>query len=359
MNGRRTNAQTGPDSPAENSRITRAAAQWRSRIDAGFEAGEDEKFSAWLEADPRHADTFREMDVTWSILDRSRELPERSLAPDPGSDPKVVRRRQRRYWMPATLAAAAAVALFVGWGQHRAARSNLASTRTAAAAPGMVHRLNLPDGSVVRLNSDSAVVTHYSERERRVTLERGEASFTVAKDSSRPFVVTTAGVSVRAVGTTFHVSMRAAEVEVLVTEGKVKVNDASKGASLLAARPAEIETVPPDILTAGTKVVIAVPRAEPLVAAAPVAVTAPEIARALAWQERRIEFNATPLGEIAREFNRYNQHQLVIADAELARLGFGGSFRVDDPDTFVRLIETRSDVVVERRPYETIVRTAR
>jgi len=358
MNGRLPNDPPDPDTSSEPARIAAAAAHWRTRFDAGLDPADDERFAVWLEADPRHAEAFREMDATWSILDRSRELPVSALTPSP-APAAVSSVTRRRGWLPATLAAAAAIALLIGLNGNRGMKPELAYTRTAMAAPGMLHRLNLPDGSVVRLNSDSAVVTRFNGRERRVILERGEASFTVAKDAARPFVVTTAGVDVRAVGTTFHVSVRSAAVEVLVTEGRVKVNESKQGTSLLAPPPVEQAAAPEDILTAGKRVVIAVPRTAPPVAAAPETVTAPEIARALAWHERRIEFNATPLGEIAREFNRFNQHQLVIADAALARIGLGGSFRVDDPETFVRLIETRSDVTIERKPYETIVRAAK
>lgn len=357
MNGRPPNAQPAPDSAPEQLRLAEAAAQWRARLDEGLEAADEEKFAAWLEADPRHAEIFREMDATWSVLDRAAELPVAALGGPVPAAPAAA--ASRRSWLPVTLAAAAALALATGvlWQRDRLAGRDY--RERAAAAAGMVHRLNLPDGSVVRLNSDSAVSARFSPRERRIVLERGEASFAVARDAARPFVVSTAGVDVQAVGTVFHVSQRQAAVEVLVTEGKVKVADASRGATLLATRPAPVETAAADTLAAGEKVVIAVPAAAAPVAAVPETVPAPEIARALAWQERRIEFNATPLEEIAREFNRYNQHQLVIADAELARLSFGGSFRVDEPETFIRLIETRSDVTIERKSRQTIIRSPR
>jgi transmembrane sensor len=86
---------------------------------------------------------------------------------------------------------------------------------------------------------------------------------------------------------------------------------------------------------------------------------AADVARALAWQELRLEFNSTPLFEIAAEFNRYNQHQLIIGDMAIGNQRFGGSFRADDPDTFVRLLETRAGVSIEQRVSETIIRTMR
>jgi ferric-dicitrate binding protein FerR (iron transport regulator) len=49
------------------------------------------------------------------------------------------------------------------------------------------------------------------------------------------------------------------------------------------------------------------------------------------------------------EFNRYNGQELVVEDAALAARRFGGSFRVDAPETFARLLETRFGLRVERR----------
>src|SRR5690606_5409145 len=114
--------------------------------------------------------------------------------------------------------------------------------------------------------------------------------------------------------TTFQVTSRSKTVEVLVTEGKVRVDDASKGHTLLAERSSDIEAAEPAALGAGEKVVISTQELQAPTRAVPVSLPAADIVKALAWQERRLEFNSTPLFEIAAEFNRHNQHQLVIAD---------------------------------------------
>src|SRR3546814_14557130 len=65
----------------------------------------------------------------------------------------------------------------------------------------------LEDGSIVTLNGNSAVQIRYEDDIRRVVLRRGEASFEVAHNSERPFVVSADGVKVRAVGTEFVVGI--------------------------------------------------------------------------------------------------------------------------------------------------------
>jgi transmembrane sensor len=85
--------------------------------------------------------------------------------------------------------------------------------------------------------------------------------------------------------------------------------------------------------------------------------TPAEIREALAWQTPRLQFFETPLGEAVAEFNRYNSRQLVLGDTALAPEPIGGTFRVDNIDGFVRLIEITLHVRTERRPNGDLVLT--
>ncbi|MCX6941829.1 MAG: FecR domain-containing protein, partial [Verrucomicrobia bacterium] len=118
----------------------------------------------------------------------------------------------RRWRWP--LAAAAAIALSVATYHF--------GTLSAPQPVGPATRV-LADGTVVELNGAAVIVADFTASERRVRLERGEAYFTVMKDPARPFIVTAAGVAVRAVGTAFNVRLADTAVEVLVTEGQVRL----------------------------------------------------------------------------------------------------------------------------------------
>jgi len=74
----------------------------------------------------------------------------------------------------------------------------------------------------------------------------------------------------------------------------------------------------------------------------------------LAWQGPRLIFADTPLAQVVVEFNRRNQVQIVLADAELGALTVVGSFRAENVEAFVRLIAT-GDIVVERPAADRIV----
>ena len=85
-------------------------------------------------------------------------------------------------------------------------------------------RYELDDGSIVELNRGAQATVEFTEKNRLVSLDSGEAHFTIAKDSSRPFIVTARGVAVQAVGTIFNVKINEDSVNVLVTEGRVLVD---------------------------------------------------------------------------------------------------------------------------------------
>lgn len=321
-----------PMPPPIQEAVEAAAAVWLSLRDRGLNESETAEFMRWLQQDPQHAEVFNALDRTWRQFDRVSAL--RAAGP-------AVRSTKSRRWFATTLAAAAALALAaVGWQNHQARQP------TAETAVGGLQKLDLPDGSVALLNTDSAVRVRYTEGERRILLDRGEAHFTVAKNPVRPFVVAVDAVAVRAVGTAFNVRRRAESVEVVVTEGRVAI-----------ATPAENATNPPEV-AAGEQMTVSLTPAPAAVPPQVNRVAADEMERRLAWQERRLEFDGTPLGEAVAEFNRYNRHQLVIADPRLAARRFGGTFRSDGHESFVRLLEENFGVVAERQETQTMLRLA-
>ena len=333
--------------------IEEKAAEWFGRCELGLTPEQEREFLRWLEADARHGEAMREMDDTWEFLDGLKEIRRPTLEPFRRTPPR------RASW-PIVFAAAAAlmlaaVALWQPW-------KSAPQVWQAATEAGGMKKLDLPDGSVVHLNASSRVEVRFTAAERRVQLLRGEAHFAVAKNPARPFVVTAGEVSVRAVGTAFNVRRAAAAVEVFVTEGKVRVDDTLNGGSLLPSGENSAATVAPPVesslLVAGQRATVTLTSAAAPLPAVIAPIAPAEIQEALAWRARQLDFDLTPLAQVAAEFNRYNSHQLVIADTELARQPFGGTFRADNYDVFVQLLEQRFGVVAERGEEQTILRRA-
>lgn len=326
--------------------LAAVASAWLARKDRGFTAEEQDRYFEWLRADPRHGAMVARLEKTWGALDALAEWrPTHSVQPNADllARPQPPVRRWFRLVNAASAARVFAVAAAIGVGLFVASPL----WRDAEAPAGTVRvipppeRLTLADGSVVDLNHDGKIEIDFTPETRRVRLVRGEAHFTVAKNPARPFIVDAGGVAVRAVGTAFDVRHASGAVEVLVTEGKVHVERPQ--APVVASEP----KTSPTALVAGERAVVntAAPAVQPVVAA----VSASEISRTLAWQGVRLEFGALPLAEVVTEFNLRNRQQLVVGDAATGRLRVGGSFRADNVDAFVRLLEASFGVSAERR----------
>ena len=130
--------------------------------------------------------------------------------------------RRRRWAVAAVAAGIGAMALGVAWNLYRQKEETRFQT-----AIGEQAAVALPDGSSFDLNTNSRIWVDYSQRQRVIRLERGEAYFKVAHDTHRPFWVRAGDYWVRAVGTAFNVYLRPTGVEVTVSEGTVKVVNAT------------------------------------------------------------------------------------------------------------------------------------
>jgi transmembrane sensor len=85
--------------------------------------------------------------------------------------------------------------------------------------------LMLPDGSMVKLNSESSLKYPTSFDTQREVHLQGEAYFEVERDTLNPFVVRTGEVSTEVLGTSFNINYSPGDsmVQVAVTSGKVAV----------------------------------------------------------------------------------------------------------------------------------------
>ena len=347
-------------SPPEDSALRATAAQWTIRRDRGLSATEAIDYELWLAADPRHAAAMQLSAAAWSLLDR---IPEKAAAPVLAT---ATRRRYfwRRSVVLASLATAAAAALALV--ALRFTRSSAlpppdlaASTATTANAPSAGPRqLTLSDGTVVQLNTGGEVIEQFTPAERRVLLSHGEAHFAVTKNPARPFVVQAGNVDVRAVGTAFNVHLKAATVDVLVTEGVVQLKRPSP------AVPANATAAPNAVLprlTANERAVVSLAPTSPTSPAslAPAIVvttaTPDDIARTLAWQAPLLRLGGSTLAELVLEFQRRSGQRVILADPALASLRVGGRFRADDLAGFTHLLATTLDLEVEHTADDTLV----
>jgi transmembrane sensor len=124
------------------------------------------------------------------------------------------------------------------------------------------------------------------------------------------------------VGTQFSVRRDGADIAVIVTQGKVRVETED-------GRP----TTAGEALPAGT--IAHTSDAGILLQKKQIA----EAEESLSWREGVLVFHETTLSAAAAEFNRYNTRRIVIDDPKLAALRVAGNFRSNNVDAFVRLLE--------------------
>lgn len=328
--------------------VDEIAADWVARIHSGFTPAEDAELKSWLATDPAHQAAFDAAEDTWTLLEKPRLAGRSAEAMEAiAHEGRGVGASSRKKIIAVSLVCLTAAAAFA---------VIFLSTRLSPITPNRVslspERQTLPDGSVVQLNSGAEIAVQFTDAQRGVRLLRGEAHFAVTKNLSRPFLVMAEGIRVRAVGTAFDVRLGSDSVDVLVTEGKVRVDaptltataqsfQASASARSLA--PSEASTY----VSAGERTVVPFQtKVSPVV----VAVTPAEIDHALAWRSLRVEFRRTALSSALDIFNHHNQVQLSLGDPALADLQIGGVFWADDPDGFVRLLESSAGIKADRQP---------
>jgi len=177
----------------------------------------------------------------------------------------------------------------------------------------------LADGSVVSLNTNSEIAVHFTREARNINLLRGEALFDVAKNKHRPFIVSAGSTRVRAVGTSFMVSMLPQKpVQVLVREGIVEMRRADAPEAKPVRAHANIQAIAPQNAPITT-----------------VAMREEKLIRDLAWQRGSIALDNQTLAEAADEFARYSEVRIIVAP-DVADRTVTGLFASHDPVGFAR-----------------------
>ena len=194
-------------------------------------------------------------------------------------------------------------------------------------APFGDHRqVQLQDGSVIQLNSAACVTTELSDRVRLVGLDQGEAIFVVASDPSRPFVVNTGSISMRALGTQFDVYRKGISTRVAVIEGAVQV-----------ASPNMTSHTKVEPLTALEQLDFPDDTTQPMVSS----ITSRDFARMTAWTHGDIELDNQTLKEALDEFTRYRHIEIVFKDKGIEGIRFASYFHTNGLDSFVALLKLR------------------
>jgi transmembrane sensor len=314
----------------------REASVWFARMNADDVTSADRAgFEAWLAAHPRHAKSYAELYATWQELVKSAPLV-RAVYFGQSMNAAAAPPMRRRWMAGAVAAGITAFVLGAGWNVYKQKEETRFQT-----AIGEQAAVALPDGSSFDLNTNSRIWVDYSQRQRVIRLERGEAFFKVAHDTQRPFWVRAGDYWVRAVGTAFNVYLRPTGVEVTVSEGTVNVVKATANESP-PSDAAITESVA--AVTAGEQADVH-GRAEVIHE-----LNSAQLSRLLAWRRSSLYFQDQPLGEVVDELMRYTTLKIEIQDEALRKVPVGGTFQTsaEGAEALLTMLRDGFDTTIRR-----------
>lgn len=304
--------------PEPPSALEDEALAWVVRLHSGHASGQDRRAcAAWQNISPAHQRAFREASTLWDeigSMDSPRRSPSPTMRP---ADFKNRRWLRRQRWGLVACFFVLTIAWFAWQPLLNQFRLQTAEHRTAV---GRQEQVSLQDDTRLLLNSDTALNVAFSPQQREISLLKGEAAFTVAPDSARPFTVRSQDTFITALGTQFTVLVRNDSVRVTVLEHAVLVSSPH--------RPTETDLV----VREGQQ--IAYSLAEGWSATRSVNVN-----QVSAWQRGKMIFESQPLWTVVEDLNRYRHGHIFILNPSLRTLPVTGVFEINDPDAALRVIE--------------------
>lgn len=319
--------------PLPQDPIQQAAADWFAKLQGDTALEDWTAFQAWLEADPEHAAAYAAVEAVWLDLE---DLPANDSQAAPATanvvplHPRSSGKSRRGLLIGLGVAAAAAVvALAVTPRLIQPTYTDYTTKR------GETRDVALADGSRLTLGSGTTLRVRLTDQARDVTLVDGEASFDVAHQEDRPFVVAVGVREVRVLGTEFNILNHDGRLAVSVRRGLVAVSGGQEGPVRLA-------------------------RGQQLVQAPGTAARMREVApdTAFAWKSGKLIYDRTPLTEVAADLNRYVATPIRV-DPSAASVTVSGVLLVDEEAAMVRRLELFAPIVAEASAREVTLKAAR
>ncbi|WP_304175453.1 FecR domain-containing protein [Phenylobacterium aquaticum] len=310
------------DAPAAEA-LRDQALVWLVRVQSDAATAEDwAALTAWLEASDAHQAAFEAVELlSAEIGDRAGEIAG-AMAP---ASARIIPFRPRRlapFMAALTAAAAAVIVVPMAW------RSYEGAPTVYSTGPGQTRVVALADGTHIRLDAASKMTVRLGWTARRVDLADAEATFDVAHDPSKPFLITVGDQQVRVVGTEFNIRHYDKAVVVSVRRGIVEVRQPALGPQPVArlTKGQELRHVEGAVQSTRAEV---------------------DPDAAFAWTQGRMVCDDRPLSEIVAYLNRRYPVPIRLGPAA-ARLKFSGVLEMGDQQALVRRLAGYLSLRVDR-----------
>ena len=315
---------SGADSMKAIDALRDEAVAWLVRVQSDQASADDwAALTAWLEASDDRLAAFEEVEgLASELTDRAGEIAS-ALKPTASRVVPLRRRAALPVWSAA--AAAAVVVMIVG---PMAWRGYQGTPTVYQTRPGETRQVALADGTHIRMDAASTLTIRLGWRTRRVEMADAQATFDVAKDPGRPFLISVGDQQVRVVGTEFNIRHYDKTVRVTVRRGMVEVRQPALGSTPVARLVAgqslnHVEGAPRSVQTA----------ADP--------------SPAFAWTQGRMVCDDETLGDMVAYLNRRYPTPIKISSA-LAGKRFSGVLELGDQDLVVKRLAGYFSLSVHR-----------
>ncbi|SFK22817.1 FecR family protein [Nitrosomonas aestuarii] len=287
---------------SEFSELSEQAAEWAVCLSGSHVTPKQRAdFETWLAQDPRHRETYEQVDALWNSVN--------------------IRKHQPHTGVKTLLGIMVLLGCFFGFPYSQW----LADVRTGT---GEIRRITLTDGSRITLDSDSAVDIAYDPHQRRIILHRGRLLAELGPDSSRtqrPFIVETRDGTAQALGTRYTVELTDHDSTVNVIESQVAV----------ATRVHPYQSV---TLQAGQSIRMDDGQLQQPEAASPFAAS---------WTQARLIYQDAPLTQVIDDLSRYRNGFLKM-NKQAAQLRFTGVLPTDDPAAALSILENALPIQIRQ-----------
>ena len=301
-----------------SARVLDAAIAWQLCLDCGNGSlDEQAEFTRWYEANEEHARAWQQL----GMLDHrfsTASLPARNALLNARNG---LHQRVRKLGSGlASIVLVCGLALFAGI-NYWPIDYWMADQRTAT---GEQRELRLADGTVINLNTHSAVDIVFDASTRRIILQEGEIMVQTGHGDPRPFIVQTRDGSLRALGTRFLVKREDDGTRLSVLQSRV------------AAHPQD--SADETLFSEGQQVLMHRDRLGQRVAVN---------AGADAWTRGMLVLDNVRLADMVRELNRYQRGHLAV-DPHVADLRITGSFPLNNVQLALDALQPTLPVKIEQ-----------
>ncbi len=196
---------------------------------------------------------------------------------------------------------------------------------------GTQSRVDLADGTIVYLNSGSALrfpATFNGQKNRNVELS-GEGYFTVTKNSEQPFVVDIHKLQIEVHGTTFNVDAYPGNsaFKIALVEGSIRLEQKADNSEieLMDMKPNQVATYNLSENKLSLK-------------------NEDDLTKYTAWTEGKIIFSNDPVSTVLQKLGNWYNVDIEVADRKLRKYRFTGTF-IDEPlEQVLNILNLTSDM---------------